>query len=37
MFLIKWLVLTSSSGITDNHSGLMAFEILKKHYARGYD
>ena len=35
VFLIDWLVLTSSSAKTDNYSGLRAFESFKEPYAIG--
>ena len=35
IFLIKWLIQTTSSGKTGGRMGSSAFEILKERYARG--
>ena len=35
VFLIKWLVQTTSSGKTGERIGSNAIEILKERYARG--
>ena len=35
VFLIKWLIQTTSSGKTDTRMGSSAVEILKERYARG--
>ena len=35
VFLIKWLIQTTSSGKTDGRTGLKAVDILKERYARG--
>ena len=35
VFLIKWLIQTTSSGKTDVRTGLKAIDILKERYARG--
>ena len=35
VFLIKWLIQTTSSGKTDGRTGPKAIDILKERYARG--
>jgi putative membrane protein len=35
VFLIKWLIQTTSSGKTDERTGPKAIDILKERYARG--
>ncbi len=35
VFLVKWLIQTTSSGKTDGRMGSSAIEILKERYARG--
>lgn len=35
VFLVKWLIQTTSSGKTDRRMGSSAIEILKERYARG--
>jgi putative membrane protein len=35
VFLIKWLIQTTSSGKTGGRMGSSAIEILKERYARG--
>lgn len=35
VFLIKWLIQTTSSGKTVGHTGSKAIDILKERYARG--
>lgn len=35
VFLIKWLIKTTSSGKIDAHTGSKAIDILKERYARG--
>jgi putative membrane protein len=35
VFLIKWLIQTTSSGKTDERTGPKAIDILKELYARG--
>ncbi len=35
IFLIKWLIQTTSHGKTDGRMGSSAIEILKERYARG--
>jgi len=35
VFLIKWLIQTTSIGKTVGHSGSKAIDILKERYARG--
>lgn len=35
VFLIKWLIQTTSSGKTDASTGSTAIDILKERYARG--
>jgi len=35
VFLIKWLIQTTSIGKTDTRMGSSAVEILKERYARG--
>lgn len=35
VFLIRWLIQTSTSKKNDEHTGSRAIEILKERYARG--
>ena len=35
VFLIKWLIQTTSSGKTDGRTGAKAIDILKERYAKG--
>ena len=35
MFVIKWLIQSTSKGRDDGQSGYRALEILKERYARG--